>query len=43
MRLEEKSRIDELSCMARDFNLMAQELGNTVTFREDFIANLSHE
>ena len=43
VRLEEKSRIDELSCMAQDFNLMAQELGNTVTFREDFIANLSHE
>ena len=43
VRLEEKSRIDELRCMARDFNLMAQELGNTVTFREDFIANLSHE
>lgn len=43
VRLEEKSRIDELRCMAQDFNLMAQELGNTVTFREDFIANLSHE
>ncbi len=43
MRLEEKSRVDELSRMARDFNLMVQELGNTATFREDFIDNLSHE
>ena len=43
VRLEEKSRVDELSRMARDFNLMVQELGNTATFREDFIDNLSHE
>lgn len=43
VRLEEKSRVDELGRMARNFNLMVQELGNTATLREDFIANLSHE
>lgn len=43
VRLEEDGRIEELVLMARNFNLMAQELGATETFRDDFIANISHE
>lgn len=43
IRLEEDNRATEIREMARNFNLMAQQLGNTETFRSDFIANVSHE
>lgn len=43
VRIDEKSRIREISDLMKDFNLMVQELGNTQTLRSDFIANISHE
>ncbi len=43
VRLDEKSRMDEISTLLRDFNLMVQELGNDQALKEDFIANISHE
>lgn len=43
VRLDEDIPFQEIREMAQNFNLMAQQLGNTETFRNDFIANVSHE
>ena len=43
IRLTEESRALEIIEMAHNFNIMTQELGNTETFRNDFINNVSHE
>lgn len=43
IRLEENLRATEVREMARNFNLMARQLGSTETFRSDYIANVSHE
>ena len=43
VRVDEEYRVDELSDMARSFNVMVSELSNKETLRSDFIANLSHE
>lgn len=43
IRLNEKSMAREIKNMEKNFNKMAQELGNTETFRNDFINNVSHE
>lgn len=43
IRLDEKSRVAEISTLLKDFNIMVQELGNEQTLRGDFIANISHE
>lgn len=42
-RLEENSRVGELRQMAKDFNIMVAELGETQTLRADFISGMSHE
>ena len=41
--LKKHSRAEEIDEMARNFLLMARELANTETFRNDFISNVSHE
>ena len=40
---EDKHRIEELQKMACNFNIMVNELNHIETFRNDFIANVSHE
>lgn len=42
-RLYEDYRIEELREMARNFNLMVQELSGIETLRNDFMINVSHE
>ncbi len=43
IRLPEDPRAKEIREMARNFNIMTQELANIETFRSDFISNVSHE
>lgn len=43
VQVSETQRIEELAQMAAIFNRMMQQLQNTETVHEDFIANLSHE
>lgn len=43
VKLEEAHRIDELEEMARNFNIMVQELNSIETLRTDFVVNVSHE
>ena len=43
VKVDEKIWFEEIREMAHNFNFMAQELGNTETFRNDFINNVSHE
>lgn len=43
IRLYEKNHVDEISTMARNFNIMTKELGKIEIFRSDFINNVSHE
>ncbi|OEH84507.1 two-component sensor histidine kinase [Desulfuribacillus stibiiarsenatis] len=42
MKIDYKSN-DEIGVLARNFNLMTQELGNMEYLRKDFISNVSHE
>lgn len=41
--LNEENPVDEISSMARNFNIMTKELANIEIFRSDFINNVSHE
>lgn len=43
VELKQRSRAKEINEMARNFQLMAQELSGIETFRTDFISNVSHE
>ena len=43
VELKRRSRAKEINEMARNFQLMAQELSGIETFRTDFISNVSHE
>lgn len=43
IRLDEENTVDEISTMARNFNIMTKELKNTEMLRSDFINNVSHE
>lgn len=43
VRLNEDIPAAEIQQMAVNFNRMAEQLGNTETFRSDFITNVSHE
>jgi len=43
IRLENTSRVKEISETIESFNYMAQELGSVEMIRNDFIANVSHE
>lgn len=43
IRLEEKSRIREISDLTKNFNTMIQELSSIETLRTDFVVNVSHE
>lgn len=43
IRLYEDNSVDEISTMARNFNIMTKELANTEMLRSDFINNVSHE
>lgn len=43
IHLDETGRIPEIRDLARNFNLMAKELSNIETLRNDFVVNVSHE
>ena len=43
VRMEEPQRFRELQQICDNFNLMAQELGNTEILQTDFVSNVSHE
>ena len=43
IRLNEKTKVKEISRMYENFNAMTQELSGIETLRSDFIANVSHE
>ncbi len=43
VKVEEKSKIDEVEDMYHYFNLMMKELKSTEIIQSDFIANVSHE
>ena len=41
--LDERHKIDEINKMAKNFNIMVQELAGIETLRNDFVVNVSHE
>jgi len=43
VRVSERDRYDEVYQLARDFNLMAEELRHNEYLRKDFISSVSHE
>ena len=43
IRLDEKTKVREISRMYENFNAMTRELSGIETLRSDFIANVSHE
>lgn len=43
VRLNEKHKFKEIEAIYKNFNLMAQELGNTEILQSDFVSNVSHE
>lgn len=43
IRINEDSPIEEIRDLAKNFNIMAQELSGIETLRNDFITNVSHE
>ena len=43
VRIEEKTRINEIDNIYKNFNLMAEELGAMEIIQADFISNVSHE
>ncbi|MFA5577324.1 MAG: HAMP domain-containing sensor histidine kinase [Tissierellaceae bacterium] len=43
IRIDEDSPIEEIRDLAKNFNIMAQELSGIETLKNDFITNVSHE